>query len=97
MGREVSVTAKSSYGPSGQAEAVVGLNLAISQETDAAIERLSHEIGGTKTDVFAWALALLTLAMEARKKGKRIAIVDQEGHIDTEIGLQQSAELGHGG
>ncbi len=58
---------------------------AVSAETDAEIDRLAHAIGGSKEDVFSRALALLKLAVEAKTRGKRVAIIDAEDHIDTEI------------
>ncbi len=59
--------------------------LTVSPETNEEIERLAREIRGSKEDVFATALALLKLAVNARNEGKRVAIVDRENHIDTEI------------
>jgi hypothetical protein len=85
MGLEVSASAGSGAGVAVRAQAAVDLNLALSPKTDADIERLARDIGGTKADVFTWALALLTVAVDARKKGKRLAVVDEDGRIDTEI------------
>lgn len=65
----------------------VNLNLALSPKTESDIERLARDIHGTKDDVFTWALALLSLAVDAKKQGKRLAIVDEQGHVETDIGL----------
>jgi len=56
-----------------------------SPETSEEIDRLAREIHGSTEDVLARAVALLSLAVEARNQGKRVAIVDATNHVDTEI------------
>jgi hypothetical protein len=61
------------------------LNLAIDAGTDAEIDRLAGEIRGTKADVFSRALALLKLAVDAKKEGKHLAVVGLDGKLESEI------------
>jgi hypothetical protein len=82
MGRKIPVSAEN---PSGLGDATVAMSLTLSTETEATIERLAREIHGTKADAFAWGLALLELAVQAWSDGKRLAIVDQQGGLVTEI------------
>ena len=83
MGRDVYAQAETRVGLSD--EGSVAMDLELSRSTDDELGRLAEEIHGTKTDVFKWGLALLSLAVDAKKRGKRLAIVDASGHIDTEI------------
>jgi hypothetical protein len=62
-------------------------NLALSEKTNAKLDRIAKDIGVTKDDVFAWAFALLELAVKARKEGKRVAIVNADNSIETVITL----------
>jgi hypothetical protein len=65
----------------------LNFNLTVSEQTNAKLDRMAQEIGVTKDDVFAWAFALLELAVKAKKEGKRIAIVDADNSIEMVIGL----------
>jgi hypothetical protein len=74
-------------------EAGIPMDLVVSPRTDAELGRLAKEIGGTKTDVLAWGVALLSLALEAENRGKRLVIVDEAGGLDTEIKLNPIVEI----
>jgi hypothetical protein len=65
----------------------VNFDLALSEKTNAKLERMAKEIGSTKDDLFARAFALLEFAVDAKKEGKRMAIVDGENSIETIITL----------
>lgn len=85
MGTVIPVAVESRATASSDSNADVDQGLAVSPGTEAVIERLAKEIGGTKVDVFSRALALFNLAVESKRQGKRLAIVDADDHVDTEI------------
>ena len=65
----------------------LNFDLALSEKTNAKLNRMAKEIGVTKDDLFARAFALLELAVDAQKDGKRIAIVDTDNSIERVISL----------
>ncbi len=64
---------------------VVTWKLNMTPKTESHFNQLARDIGGSREDVLKRALALLTIAVGARHEGKGIAIVDEDGNIDTEI------------
>jgi hypothetical protein len=64
---------------------VVTWDLSMTTETESHLNQLARDIGGSREDVLRRALALLTVAVRAKQEGKGIAIIDQEGNVDTEI------------
>ncbi|MBA5607177.1 hypothetical protein H3H36_17610 [Duganella sp. FT3S] len=50
-----------------------------------ALECMAQASGTTKGDILCKALALLEVASEARKQGKRIAILTKDKQVVTEI------------
>jgi hypothetical protein len=84
MGRGISVPTELKHGRPGKA-GLVTWDVTLSTRTEACVDQLATDIGGTREDVFRLALALFTVAVEAKHQGKRIAIVDDEGNVDTEI------------
>ena len=65
----------------------LNFDLALSEKTNAKLDRMAREIGVTKEDVFARAFGLLELAIDAEKEGKRLAIVDADNSIERVISL----------
>jgi metal-responsive CopG/Arc/MetJ family transcriptional regulator len=63
----------------------VRMNLQLSGELNAIIESIADDTGTNRSDVIRQALALMKVAHEARKKGKRIGIVADPEKLDTEI------------
>ncbi len=59
--------------------------LEISSETRNLLARLAAESGGTEFDVIGKAVALYRIAMNARREGKRIGIIDADDDLDREI------------
>lgn len=80
MGREIHVSAEDRLHVSDTTT-----SLTVPPETDANVEQLARDIGASKAEVFARALALLRLAVDAKGQGKRVGVVDREGHLETEI------------
>jgi hypothetical protein len=64
---------------------MVRLSLDISPEFNAVLDRLAHEIGGTKGDVFNKAIALLEVAVDAKRQGKKLGIAEKDQPLTTEI------------
>jgi metal-responsive CopG/Arc/MetJ family transcriptional regulator len=63
----------------------VRMNLQLSGELNAIIESIADDTGTNRSDVIRQALALMKVAHEARKKGKRIGLVTDPEKLDTEI------------
>jgi hypothetical protein len=84
MGRAVSASAESKSDLSDKDD-VVTWKLNMTPKTESHFNQLARDIGGTREDVLKRALVLLTIAVGAKQEGKGIAIVDEDGNIDTEI------------
>ncbi len=63
----------------------VRLSLDISAELNALLERLAVTTGGTKSDVLRKAIALMEVAVEAKRQGKKFGIADKDQQLATEI------------
>lgn len=88
--RRSAITDKSNQSPSAafaETEAVpkIRVSLDISPELYAKLQALSHDIRGTKSDVLRKSLALMDVAVQARKQGKKIGIADRSEQLSTEI------------
>ena len=80
----MSASTESKLGLSDKADVVIW-DLSISPGMESHINQLARDIGGSREDALKRALALLTVAVKARQEGKGLAIVDEQGNIDTEI------------
>jgi hypothetical protein len=80
----MSASAELKDAPSKEA-GVVTWKLSMSPKTDSHVDQLARDIGRSPEDVLGLSLALFTLAVRAKQEGKGIAIVDEQGNIDTEI------------
>jgi hypothetical protein len=65
----------------------LNFDLALSENTNAKLDRMAKEIGVTKDDVFARAFGLLELAIDAKKEGRRLAVIDADNSIERVISL----------
>ena len=63
----------------------VRVSLDVSPELFAKLQAMAHDMRGTKSDVLRKALALLDVAIDARKRGKKIGIADSSDQLTTEI------------
>lgn len=63
----------------------VRLSLDISAELNALLEQLASTTGGTKSDVLRKAIALMEVAVEAKRQGKKFGIADKDQQLATEI------------
>jgi len=63
----------------------VRLSLDISVEANALLEQLAEQIGGTKSEVLRKAIALMEVAVEAKRQGKKFGIADKDQELRTEI------------
>ena len=63
----------------------VRLSLDISAELNALLERLADTTGGTKSDVLRKAIALMEVAIEAKRQGKKFGIAEKDQQLATEI------------
>ena len=61
------------------------VSIDISPELYAKLQGLARDVRGTKSDVIRKSLALMDVAVQARKNGKRIGIADKDEHLSTEI------------
>ncbi len=64
----------------------VKLSVEVSQELDATLEQLAKDVHGTKSDVLRKGIALLQVAVEAKKQGQKFGVADSTGkHLEREI------------
>jgi hypothetical protein len=79
----MSVSTESRAGPSDQG-GVVTWDLSMTPKTESHLNQLARDIGGSREDVFRLALSLLAVAVRAKQDGKKLALIDEQGNIDTE-------------
>jgi hypothetical protein len=84
MGRVISAPAESKARSSDKAD-VVTWRLSMSPSTESNINELARTLGVSPDDAIGLGLAFLEVAARAKKEGKSIAIVDDQGNIDTKI------------
>jgi hypothetical protein len=63
----------------------VRLSLDISPELNTLLENLAGSIGGTKSDVLRKAIALMEVAVDAKRQGKKFGIAEKDQQLATEI------------
>ncbi len=63
----------------------IRVSLDISPELYAKLQEMARDIGGTKSDVLRKSLALMDVAVQAHKNGKKIGIADRTEQLTTEI------------
>jgi hypothetical protein len=66
-------------------EGCVVLSLNVSQELDANLDNMGEELGVPKGETILKALSLLKVAMDAKREGKRVAILDDRDDSEQEI------------
>lgn len=63
-----------------QEQSVITLSLNMSPELHNKLLKMSMEAQTSETDILKKAIFLLDIAMENKKKGNKVAIVDKEDH-----------------
>lgn len=63
----------------------VSLTLEVTDELNGRLDALASDLGGSKSDLLRKAIALIDVALQARRTGRRIAVVDEHGTIVTRI------------
>ena len=63
----------------------VRLSLDISTELDSLLEQLAAATGSTKSDILRKAIALMEVAVEAKRQGKKFGIAEKDEQLTTEI------------
>lgn len=63
----------------------IRLTLEVTDELNNRLDELAGELGGSKSDVFRKAIALVEVALDAKRRGARIAVVDDDHRIVTTI------------
>ncbi|NJK74023.1 MAG: DNA-binding protein [Oscillatoriales cyanobacterium RU_3_3] len=63
----------------------VRLNFVVSSEINETLEELANKTGGTKTEVFRRAIALMEVIVDAKEQGKKVGITDKDRNLVTEI------------
>lgn len=82
MNRAIKTTARGS--PKSEKEKV-RLSLDISPELNALLEQLASTIGGTKSDVLRKAIALMEVAVDAKRRGLKLGLAEKDQPLTTEI------------
>ena len=63
----------------------VRLSLDISPELNALLEQLAASTGSTKSEVLRKAIALMEVAVDAKRQGKKLGIAERDQPLATEI------------
>lgn len=63
----------------------VRLSLDISPELNELLADLASKMGGSKSDVLRKAIALMEVAVEAKRQGKKFGIAEKDQQLATEI------------
>lgn len=64
----------------------VRLSLDVSPELNRTLESLADQTGASKSEILRKAIALMEVAVEAKRRGKRLGLADKdESVITTEI------------
>ncbi len=63
----------------------VRLSLDISPELNTLLEQLAAATGGTKSDVLRKAIALMEVAVDARRRGLKLGLAERNQQLTTEI------------
>lgn len=63
----------------------VRLSLDISPELNTLLEQLAASTGSTKSEVLRKAIALMEVAVEAKRQGKKLGIAERDQQLATEI------------
>ncbi len=71
--------------PSKSEKEKVRLSLDISTELDSLLEQLAAATGSTKSDILRKAIALMEVAVEAKRQGKKFGIAEKDEQLTTEI------------
>jgi hypothetical protein len=63
----------------------VRLSLDLSPDTNTVLEHLAEDKGVSKADILRRAIALMEVAVEAKKNGRKFGAVDEEEKLVTEV------------
>ena len=77
-------TTPEARGPTKEKEKV-RLSLDISPELNALLESLAAKTGGTKSDVLRKAIALMEVAVDAKRRGLKLGLAEKDQPLTTEI------------
>lgn len=79
------VTEVDALPPDDKAADKIRVSLDVSPELFAKLQAMARDMRGTKSDVLRKSLALMDVAIDARKRGKKIGIADSSDQLTTEI------------
>ncbi|NUP57617.1 MAG: DNA-binding protein [Gemmatimonadaceae bacterium] len=63
----------------------IRLSFDITPELNEQIEDIASAVGGSKTEVFRKAIALLRVAVDAKQSGRKFGIAEKDQPLATEI------------
>ena len=63
----------------------VRLSFEITPELNDQLEEIADEVGGSKTEVFKKAIALMRVAVDAKREGKKFGVAEKNQPLATEI------------
>lgn len=64
---------------------MVRLNITISDDLAEVLDRMADESQQSKSELLRKALTLFEVARDGKREGKKLALVDLNGHVTTEI------------
>ncbi|MDJ0677438.1 MAG: ribbon-helix-helix protein, CopG family [Calothrix sp. MO_167.B42] len=68
-----------------QEATTIRLSLDVSPEVNEIINELAHKSGVSKSDILRKSIALMELAVKAKARGEKVAFVDENQVVNTEI------------
>jgi hypothetical protein len=63
----------------------VRLTFEVSQEMNELLDKLADESGGTKSELLRKAIALMEVAVEAKRKRNALGVIDSQDRLVTKI------------
>ncbi|HLL53883.1 MAG TPA: hypothetical protein VK447_10070 [Myxococcaceae bacterium] len=66
-------------------EGMVRYNLDVSTDMDRTLDEMAFQIGGTKSDLFRKAVALMMFAVKAKQQGQIVGILDKDNNLVSRI------------
>lgn len=68
-----------------QESSKIRLSLDVSPELNETITQLAKKSGGSKSDILRKAIALMEVAVDAKARGEKVALVDKDQAVSREI------------
>ncbi|MEH2352631.1 MULTISPECIES: ribbon-helix-helix protein, CopG family [unclassified Nostoc] len=68
-----------------QESSKIRLSLDVSSELNETITQLAKKSGGSKSDILRKAIALMEVAVDAKERGEKVALLNKDQTVNREI------------